>query len=381
MTIQASLEVVRGPHLGRIVSITLNEPLTLGRADDLPLAFLDDLSMSRQHCQVRLMPNGECHITNMSNNGTLVNGREITHTKLSDGDQIAIGETTLLRVRLQPTVTTPTPAPPPASIPTLPLSRETLPSADLAVVSQAPPASKTVDITLDMLQRGSIAISRLGEVPASRTAGTQTQPLFIKCKGIAEWPFRFHGAKNLTTLRPVGGLYLVIDGAQNLSLAWQAKLAGIAPASLFIGESASHLAQVAPYFLPFPHDNEFLTAWYAARGTHSAILFDSPASPEQLFVHLRNVFIAQDESGQEYFFRYYDPRVLRVYLPTCSPRELKTFFGPIHQFIVETESADGYVAYSCNTSGLVTELLGDLELNPISTASISSSEAVLAPSH
>jgi hypothetical protein len=28
-------------------------------------------------------------------------------------------------------------------------------------------------------------------------------------------------------------------------------------------------------------------------------------------------------------FRYYDPRVLRVYLPSCRPSELETVFGPV----------------------------------------------------
>jgi len=37
-------------------------------------------------------------------------------------------------------------------------------------------------------------------------------------------------------------------------------------------------------------------------------------------------------------FRYYDPRVLRAYLPTCSPAELNTFFGPVTAFITEGEN-------------------------------------------
>jgi hypothetical protein len=36
-------------------------------------------------------------------------------------------------------------------------------------------------------------------------------------------------------------------------------------------------------------------------------------------------------------FRYYDPRLLRVYLPTCRPAELETFFGPIDTFLTEGE--------------------------------------------
>jgi hypothetical protein len=40
-------------------------------------------------------------------------------------------------------------------------------------------------------------------------------------------------------------------------------------------------------------------------------------------------------------FRFYDPRVLRVYLPTCWPGELTRMFGPVESFVME--SAEGNV--------------------------------------
>jgi len=45
--------------------------------------------------------------------------------------------------------------------------------------------------------------------------------------------------------------------------------------------------------------------------------------------------VVKDERGNRLVFRYYDPRVLRVYLPTCSPSELRTVFGPIECFWAE----------------------------------------------
>ena len=33
----------------------------------------------------------------------------------------------------------------------------------------------------------------------------------------------------------------------------------------------------------------------------------------------------------------HDPRVLRVFLPTCTPDELSDFFGPIGSFLVESD--------------------------------------------
>jgi hypothetical protein len=56
-----------------------------------------------------------------------------------------------------------------------------------------------------------------------------------------------------------------------------------------------------------------------------------------LYKHLRKFLIVQSEEGKEMYFRYYDPRVLRVFLPTCEPAQLKEFFGPIEAFLAENE--------------------------------------------
>jgi hypothetical protein len=44
--------------------------------------------------------------------------------------------------------------------------------------------------------------------------------------------------------------------------------------------------------------------------------------------------------GRKLYFRFYDPRVLRVYLPTCTTDERSTFFGPVTCFLMEGEEPD-----------------------------------------
>ena len=39
------------------------------------------------------------------------------------------------------------------------------------------------------------------------------------------------------------------------------------------------------------------------------------------------------------WFRFYDPLVLRVFLPTCTPRQRQDFFGEFEGFVVEDERA------------------------------------------
>ncbi|MCF6281484.1 MAG: DUF4123 domain-containing protein [Candidatus Polarisedimenticolaceae bacterium] len=51
-------------------------------------------------------------------------------------------------------------------------------------------------------------------------------------------------------------------------------------------------------------------------------------------------------------FRFYDPRVLRLYLPTCTGNEAKQFFGPIPQIIVEAENSTCLLTYNRRATGI-----------------------------
>ena len=55
-------------------------------------------------------------------------------------------------------------------------------------------------------------------------------------------------------------------------------------------------------------------------------------------------------------FRYYDPRVLRSFLPACNAAELHQFFGPVQSFIVEEATPESGVRFSLAGKTLKTEL-------------------------
>ena len=54
--------------------------------------------------------------------------------------------------------------------------------------------------------------------------------------------------------------------------------------------------------------------------------------------HFRRFLLVKTEEGRTVYFRFYDPRVLRVFLPTCDRKQILDFFGPIHYFITEGET-------------------------------------------
>jgi hypothetical protein len=45
-------------------------------------------------------------------------------------------------------------------------------------------------------------------------------------------------------------------------------------------------------------------------------------------------------SGERVYFRFYDPRVMRVFLPACTPEDTTQFFGPIQNYLVEDRTPE-----------------------------------------
>jgi hypothetical protein len=60
---------------------------------------------------------------------------------------------------------------------------------------------------------------------------------------------------------------------------------------------------------------------------------------EELRKHLRRFLIVNGEDGEELYFRFYDPRVFRAFLPACVTEEKTSFFGPVTDFLAESQGS------------------------------------------
>jgi len=68
--------------------------------------------------------------------------------------------------------------------------------------------------------------------------------------------------------------------------------------------------------------------------------------------HFRKFLIVHDSEGAPMYFRYYDPRVLRVYLPTCTPEELNTVFGPVSSYVLEGQDPNTLLRFTLDSGSL-----------------------------
>lgn len=79
----------------RALLIPLGEPMAhIGRGLNVDL-HLDDVSVSRRHAIILRTDEGHRILDDRSLNGTRVNGREIRHAELHDGDVITLGRVEL----------------------------------------------------------------------------------------------------------------------------------------------------------------------------------------------------------------------------------------------------------------------------------------------
>lgn len=123
---------------------------------------------------------------------------------------------------------------------------------------------------------------------------------------------------------------------------------------LYSGTLPPLLSMAAPYLLHLEYDyrdtRRFLRhAW----GNSWGVVLNCDESLKTLRRHLREFLLVRDPSGQSLLFRYYDPRVLRLYLPTCNRSELETVFGPIERFWTEDDTQHRLLDFSLSHGRLV----------------------------
>jgi pSer/pThr/pTyr-binding forkhead associated (FHA) protein len=131
-------------------------------------------------------------------------------------------------------------------------------------------------------------------------------------------------------------LYAILDAAREPEIVNQ--LCALRPEfdSLYRGRAEQTLWEVAPYLVRLDEGSEF-SEWLFKEGWGKAwgILALSSADLIQLHRHFRRFLMVKGPRGENLYFRYYDPRVLRDYIPTCNRQETATVFGPIATYLIE----------------------------------------------
>ncbi len=136
-------------------------------------------------------------------------------------------------------------------------------------------------------------------------------------------------------------LYAVVDAGRSPEVL--TLLYGFGPEmrSLYDGESEARLGPSGPYLVRLPSDGDVLPAllrkgWGQAWG----VFVSTSAKFDALRKHFRSLLMVRRQSdAAELYFRFYDPRVLRAFLPTCDKQQLQAMFGPVSAYLVESQDS------------------------------------------
>ena len=155
----------------------------------------------------------------------------------------------------------------------------------------------------------------------------------------ALWP---HGSL------PGHSVWAILDSARDERIFPALKFSRLEFISLYSGKLPDALQRAAPYLIELAPSYKFTRPLLEMGWGNSWGIFLRIKDARNLRHHLRGFLRVQDESGRTLVFRYYDPRVLRAYLPTCTKDELATVFGPISSFLMEGDRGESLVEFQFN---------------------------------
>jgi hypothetical protein len=118
--------------------------------------------------------------------------------------------------------------------------------------------------------------------------------------------------------------------------------------SLYEGPQGDALADVAPYLVRLSQGSSLLGALLTEGwGEHWGIYLTCANPFRELRRHLRKALMIHAEGWENrMYFRFYDPRVLRTFLPICTAEQLNGIFGPINCFFYPAEPSHEVVSSS-----------------------------------
>ena len=146
---------------------------------------------------------------------------------------------------------------------------------------------------------------------------------------------------------PAHKVYAVLDGASNPALLGRLQRERPEFICLYRGELAPDLAECAPYLVRLEQGTPF-AQWIITNslGKHWGIFAQSRADLRELRQHFRKFNMVYDPDGNRpLLFRDYDPRVLRIFLPSCDKKQQAEFFGPVDAYFAETEGGESHIRF------------------------------------
>jgi hypothetical protein len=311
------LELRSGPNAGTKLPLAPGQPLRVGRNPKADHPFPNDKLMSGLHFAIDYGEKG-CRLLDLqSSNGTFLNGVRVKEATLASGDEIRAG-TTVFVIRMLPDEALPAASPKPEPL------------------STSRPEPKPVQTPASPAP----APGYYGGLPSFPAAAPRivTEPLARHAHPLSSPPTPRQPRLQDLLAKDFQPLYALLDASREPSVLKVILESKEEHQSLYQGPQGAQLAHFAPYLIRVPQKSALLDTLVSQAWSKSWGVFVTSDTPlKDLRTHFRHFLTVKLPDGQQVYFRYYDPRVLRLFLPTCLPDETTQFFGPVKHFLMEAE--------------------------------------------
>ena len=126
---------------------------------------------------------------------------------------------------------------------------------------------------------------------------------------------------------------------------------------LYSGELEPGVADMAPYIARLEAGSEFATWVMHGWGQKRGVFAQAPRDVglPVLRRHFRKLNMVYGPDASPLLFRYYDPRVMQMFLSVCEGDERKQLFGPVIRYVFEGDGMAEGVTASAPDGELVKE--------------------------
>lgn len=165
-------------------------------------------------------------------------------------------------------------------------------------------------------------------------------------------------ARRILFSEPDAHVYAVLDGSAIKHLPRLLQAAALEHCCLYRGELPDDLMRMAPWLVRLERDHPLTghllgTGW----GKNWGVFASSFSDFREMRKHFRSFLTVHGPDGKPLYFRFYDPRVLRNYLPTCTAQEVDLLLGPGISYFCEAETEMTLLRFRRGPAGVKADVL------------------------
>jgi len=159
-----------------------------------------------------------------------------------------------------------------------------------------------------------------------------------------------------------GEIFAVVDTARDPAIIELLRKNGELVEELYTGPRGERLTSATPHIASVRRGSRLLRrlvrhGW--GKGWGMYVLSDRPFA--SIRDHLRGLLVIPTGAGEGLSFRFFDPSILRSFLPSLSPEQARCFFGPVASIALEAQGSRLILRFAAPAAVVTAEGAGDAE--------------------